>query len=168
MPLLLKYITQLFIFSTTVIHEEYLMRKIKVYFVIAFTVGFGMLWGKNEISAPKGENMSKYTQVICTSSRIKDGCLDKVRSWLHTLEQERRSETCESFQNEGVSIEAAFVKEENGSYFLVYFMRADDVQQAITVFQNSELSIDAFHKQCWEDFTEDHKILTPIFHLELD
>jgi len=34
--------------------------------------------------------------------------------------------------------------------------------------QKSELSVDAFHKQCWEKFTEDHKILTPVFLLEAE
>ena len=112
------------------------------------------------------QSMKEYTQVICTSSKIKEGCVEDVKAWLQTLEQKRRDETLESFRSEGVWIESAFIKEENGSYFLIYFMRAHDVQEAINVFQKSELSIDAFHKECWESFTEDHEVLTPVFHLE--
>jgi len=115
-----------------------------------------------------GFDMShEYTQVICTHSKIKDGCLENVKSWLKSLENERRDEIFESFRNEGILLESAFIREENGSFYLVYFMRAHNIAEALAVFRNSSLPGDAFHKECWKQFTEQHEVLTPVFHMEL-
>jgi hypothetical protein len=109
---------------------------------------------------------NEYTQVICTYSKIKEGCLKDVKYWLQSLENERRHEVLESFRNEGVLLECAFIREEKDTFYLVYLMRAHDVTKAIDVFRNSTLPGDAYHKQCWEQFTERHEVLTPAFHLE--
>src|SRR5690242_9457901 len=108
----------------------------------------------------------KYQQVLCTYSKIKEGCVDRVKSWLHSLETERRGGLLQSFLDEGVVLEAAFIKEEKDASYLVYFLRAEDVNQALTIFQKSTLAIDAFHKRCWDELTEQHAILTPVFHVE--
>jgi hypothetical protein len=109
--------------------------------------------------------MHKPYQVICTSSKIKEGCLEDVCGWLKEL-QARKDETLESFKNEDVWLESAFLQERNGQYYLIYYMRAENVDRAISVFRESSLAIDHFHKQCWERFTEQHEVLAPIFHLE--
>lgn len=113
-----------------------------------------------------GQMSNEYTQVICTHSKIKEGSLENVKQWLHSLENERRHEVLESFHNEGVLLECAFIREEKGVFYLVYFMRAQDVAKAMDVFRSSTLPGDAYHKQCWEQFTEQHEVLTPVFHAE--
>jgi len=113
-----------------------------------------------------GEMSNEYSQVMCTYSKIKEGCLDNVKQWLKSLENEHRDELLQSFLNEGVLLESAFIREKDGSFYLVYFMRAHDIDRAMTVFRDSTLSSDAFHKQCWKQFTEQHEVLTPIFHAE--
>lgn len=119
------------------------------------------------LAVESGENkMNDYSQIVCTYSKIKEGCVDNVKKWLYVLEHERRDEILKSFKNEGIFFETAFINEENGKYFLVYFMKANDVTKAVEIFQNSKLSIDDFHKECWEKYTEDHKVLTPIFYLD--
>jgi len=80
-------------------------------------------------------------------SRVKEGCL-------------------ESFEREGVLLEAAFIRKEQGVHFLIYFMRAQDAEHAMQVFEKSQLSIDLFHKQCGKELIQDHQRLTPIFYLE--
>ncbi len=118
-------------------------------------------------SVESGEDkMNDYPQIVCTYSRIKDGCVGDVKKWLYALENERRDETLKSFKNEGIFFETAFLNEENGTYFLIYFMKAKDVKKAVEIFQNSKLSIDDFHKECWEKYTEGHKVLTPVFYLD--
>ncbi len=107
----------------------------------------------------------KPDEVICTYSTIKKGHVQDVREWLKTL-QSRHSETLESLKNEGVSLEAAFIKKEKEHYYLVYFMRADDVSKAMEVCQNSELPIDQFHKKCFEDYIENTEVLETVLHLE--
>jgi len=113
-----------------------------------------------------GDMSNEYTQVICTHSKIKEGCLENVKQWLRSLENERRHEVLESFRNEGVLLECAFIREEEGCFFLVYFMRAQNIARAMDVFRNSTLPGDAYHKQCWNQFTEQHEVLNPVFHAE--
>lgn len=113
-----------------------------------------------------GEMASEYTQVICTYSKIKEAHLEDVKHWLHSLENERNHEVLESFRNEGVLLECAFIREEKGSFYLVYLMRAHDITKAMDVFRNSTLPGDTYHKQCWKQFTEQHEVLTPVFHAE--
>ncbi|MES2344882.1 MAG: DUF6176 family protein [Chlamydiota bacterium] len=111
-------------------------------------------------------DMHQPSQVICTSSKIKEGCFEDVRGWLKQL-QDRKEETLESFKNEGVLLESAFLQEHHGQYYLIYYMKAEDVDQAMAVFRASSLEIDGFHRQCWEQFTEQHQVLSPVFHLEI-
>lgn len=112
------------------------------------------------------EMSSEHPQVICTYSKIKDGCLENVKEWLKSLENERKDEVLESFRNEGVLLECAFVRKENDAFYLVYMMRAHDVAMAMDIFRNSTLPGDAFHKQCWQQFTEQHEVLKPVLHVE--
>jgi hypothetical protein len=103
--------------------------------------------------------------VICTFSKIKPGCLENVRNWLSTLKT-RKEEVLESFRQEGVILESAFIREENNQHFLVYYMFAKDVEVAMSIFRESKLDIDHFHQKCWKEFTENHQILEPLFHQE--
>jgi len=112
------------------------------------------------------EMTNEYSKVMCTYSKIKDGCLENVKQWLKSLENERRDEVLESFRNEGVLLESAFIREEKGNFYLIYFMRAHDIAKAMNVFRNSTLPGDDYHKKCWKEFTEKHEVLTPIFHEE--
>lgn len=67
-----------------------------------------------------------------------------------------------SFRNEGVLLESAFIMQsQEGDY-----VRAQDVAQTIAIFQASSLAIDHFYKKCWEQYTEQHEVLTEVFHLE--
>lgn len=110
--------------------------------------------------------LQENSKVICTYSKIKEGHLDDVRNWFQTL-LDRKEETLESFRNEGVKIESAFIKKINGDYFLIYYMVANDVKEATDVFRKSTLPIDSFHKKCFEDFIEQSETLNSIFHLEI-
>jgi Family of unknown function (DUF6176) len=109
---------------------------------------------------------NEYPQVICTHSKIKEGCLQDVKAWLKSLKNERRDEVMESFRNEGVLLESAFIREEGGAFYLVYFMHAHDIAKALDVFRHSTLPGDDFHKQCWKRLTENHQVLTPVFYAE--
>lgn len=64
----------------------------------------------------------------------------------------RKEETLESLNNEGVVVESAFLDVQPQGSFLIYYMRAHDVEKAIAVFQSSSLAIDAYHKECWNKY----------------
>lgn len=103
--------------------------------------------------------------MICTYSKIKPGCLEHVRDWLRVLKT-RKEEVLESFRQEGVVLESAFLREENNQHFLVYYLLAKDVEVAMSIFRESKLDIDHFHQKCWKGLTEDHQVLDVLFHLE--
>lgn len=67
-------------------------------------------------------------------------------------------------------MECAFIDQFQGDYYLIYFMRADNIDKAREAFRNSTLPADDFHKECWKKFThiEQKRVFTPIFHLERD
>ena len=85
---------------------------------------------------------------ICVRVALKEGSTEAVKEWFHTL-MNRREETLESLRNEGVIVESAFLDRQPNGDFLIYYMRAQDIEKAIAIFQNSSLDIDAYHKNCW-------------------
>lgn len=105
------------------------------------------------------------SKIICTRTLLKKGVVDEVRQWLAALES-RKDEVLKTFQDEGVWLESAFLEKSGEEDYLVYYMRADDVMQAIAVFQKSVYPIDQFHRECWGKYAENTTVLEPIFHLE--
>lgn len=90
---------------------------------------------------------------ICVRVSLKKGSTEAVKEWFRTL-MDRREETLTSLINEGVVVESAFLDQQPDGDFLIYYMRAEDIERAIAVFQNSSLAIDAYHKDCWGKYCE--------------
>jgi tRNA(adenine34) deaminase len=84
---------------------------------------------------------------ICVRIALKENSIDSVREWFQTL-MDRREETLESLRNEGVIVESAFLDRQPDGDFLIYYMRTKNIEKAMAVFQNSNLAIDAYHKDC--------------------
>lgn len=84
---------------------------------------------------------------ICVRIALKENSIDSVREWFQTL-MDRREETLESLRNEGVIVESAFLDRQPNGDFLIYYMRAKDIEAARAIFQNSNLAIDAYHQDC--------------------
>lgn len=75
---------------------------------------------------------------ICIRIALKENSTDSVKEWFQTL-MDRREETIESLKNEGVIVESVFLDRQPHGDFLIYYMRAKDVEKARTVFQNLTL-----------------------------
>ncbi len=67
------------------------------------------------------------TQVICKRIRLKPGSLPRVYEWAATLTQ-RRDEALATLKDQGVVVESAFLERAADGDFLVYYMRADDLE----------------------------------------
>ena len=104
-------------------------------------------------------------QSICVRVKLKEGMLEEVRQWFHTL-MNRSAETLESLQNEGVIVESTFLDRQPSGDFLIYYLRAQDIEKAMDVFQNSSLTIDAYHKECWSKYCEKSTHLEQLFDLD--
>ena len=76
--------------------------------------------------------------------RVQPDKVDRLRDWLQELE--RRAEVVETFRQESVRHEVAYLLEGEEGPVLVYAMEAEDFEQARAAFEASTLPIDTQHK----------------------
>ena len=93
-------------------------------------------------------------ETICIKTKLKKGSLENVRTWFKTL-RERPDEVLQSLKDEGVIIESAFLDKQDNDYYLIYYMKAENLAHARDVVMKSVLEIDIYHKACYKKFCED-------------
>ncbi len=127
---------------------------------VVFFSFFLFIWGT--LSA-----IEEFPQIRCVSVKIKEGCLEDVKAWFRH-NQQNKEESLEAFADERRWMECAFIDQIQDDYYIIYFMKADDIVKAREVYRNSTLPADVFHKECWKKFTHiDHcKVFTPIYQME--
>jgi hypothetical protein len=81
-------------------------------------------------------------ETLCIRVRLVPGSVQRVREWATELNA-RRDEVMATLRDEGVRIESVFLEGET----LVYFLKADSVDQAREVYARSEHAIDAYHQR---------------------
>lgn len=104
-------------------------------------------------------------KVICIKTKLKKELIGEIRLWLTTL-KERIGETLESLKNEGVIVESAFLDKQGADLYLIYYMKAEDISHAHEVFNQSDLAIDHYHKQCWKKYCEGREVLEELLDLD--
>lgn len=99
---------------------------------------------------------------VCALIKLKKETKKQVQAWAKYM-MENKEEALESLKNESVLIESVFYHEIDNTPYLIYYMKADDMQQAKQVAKQSTLAVDAYHKQfkkdCWEQVTETELLL---------
>jgi hypothetical protein len=81
-------------------------------------------------------------ETLCIRVRLVPGSVERVREWATELNA-RRDEVMATLRDEGVRIESVFLEGET----LVYFLKADSVDQAREVYARSEHAIDTYHQR---------------------
>jgi Family of unknown function (DUF6176) len=81
-------------------------------------------------------------ETVCVRVRLKEGSLPRVRAWAKELNA-RRDEVLATLVDEGVRIESVFLEGET----LIYYLRAESIEQAREVYARSTHAIDAYHQQ---------------------
>lgn len=79
--------------------------------------------------------------------------IDKLRSWMAEA-QRRDDEVRETFRQETVRHEQAYLLESAGEYLLVYVMELEDPEAARQAFQHSALKIDHEHREVMAEVVE--------------
>lgn len=104
-------------------------------------------------------------ETICVKKKVKEGTLEAVRKWFHTL-RDKSAEVLQSLENEEVVIESAFLDKQGHDYYVIYYMKAKSLAHAHEVSQKSTLAIDKYHKECSRSYLEDRIELEPLidFH----
>lgn len=96
--------------------------------------------------------------------------LDKeahLRSWLAEL-MDRREEVRETFRQETVRHEQAFILDGIQGPLLLYVMEAGDHERARAAFRASTLPIDAEHKLVMEEVLEGSLDISPLYDCAVD
>lgn len=104
-------------------------------------------------------------KTICIKTKLKQGVLDEVRHWFQTLKN-RINEVLISLENEGVFVESAFLDKQGDDYFLIYYMKAHDINHVYEVFTKSTLAIDDYHKDCWKKYCEGRVVLEELLDID--
>ena len=81
-------------------------------------------------------------ETVCIKVRLEPGSLRRVREWAAELNA-RRDEVLATLRDEGIRIESVFLDGES----LIYYLKADDLDQAREVYARSQHAIDAYHQK---------------------
>lgn len=93
------------------------------------------------------------TDVVLVKQKIEDGKTPQLKEWMAEI-RERDEEALETLKNEGMHSEAAFLEHTDDGDFLIYYMKADDWEQAVESFEQSSHEIDEEHKHVMDEVLE--------------
>ncbi len=104
-------------------------------------------------------------RTICIRTKIDPEFLSEVRQWFDTL-KDRLDETMETLESEKVLVESAFLDKHDKDVYLIYYLKAENIDKAYEVFDKSTSSIDIYFKECWEKYCQDRVVLEELLDLE--
>jgi hypothetical protein len=81
-------------------------------------------------------------ETVCVRVRLEPGSLGRVREWAAELNA-RRDEVLATLRDEGIRVESVFLDGET----LIYYLKADSLEQAREVYARSTHAIDAYHQR---------------------
>lgn len=92
-------------------------------------------------------------EVALTKQKIEPGKTERLREWTEEI-RDREDEAVETLANEGMHLEAAFLERTDEGAFLVYFVKADDVDAVFAAFEESDHEIDHEHRDVLDEVLE--------------
>ena len=94
-------------------------------------------------------------ETCCWKVKLKPGMLGRVRQWVQEV-TERKSEYLEAIQAERSFVEALFLDSNESGDFLIFYHKAENIEQALEWFWKSGRAIDMhkqqFIKEAWERY----------------
>lgn len=81
----------------------------------------------------------------CVKIKLKPGSSDRLREWAAEINS-RSEEALEALRDEGVIVESAFLDSSDEGDFLIYYMKAENMEKSRAVAKKSDRSIDATTK----------------------
>jgi hypothetical protein len=104
-------------------------------------------------------------ETSCAKVHLKPGSLDRVRAWAAELNR-RGDEVLATLRDEQVVVESVFLDQTSDGDFLIYYMKAQDLEDASQTARQSEHDIDAYHGQFKRDTWESQKPLELLIDFE--
>lgn len=105
--------------------------------------------------------------VVLTKNRIAPGKTERLREWMAEI-RSRENEALETLEHEGMHEEAAFLERTDDGDYLVYYMKADDVDEVFASFENSPYDIDQEHREVMDEVLAsgaDDRSIELLYHL---
>jgi hypothetical protein len=106
--------------------------------------------------------------VALVKQKIEDGKESRLREWMAEV-REREEEALETLENEGMHSESAFVEHTDDGDFLIYYLKADDVDRALEAHEESSHELDEQHRRVMDEVIEggsDTGEYELLYHLE--
>ena len=97
--------------------------------------------------------MSAMADVVLVKQKVAAGKTSRLKEWMAEI-RDREQEALETLKDEGIHSETAFLEHTDDGAFLIYYMKADDIEQAIESFEQSAHDIDETHKQVMDEVLE--------------
>jgi len=98
---------------------------------------------------------------------VKPGQEGKLRDWMSEL-MNRKDEVRETFKQETVTHEQAYLLTVGDGKALIYIVEADDLEQASTAYTSSSLPIDAEHRSIMQEVLENRMPIELLYDVALD
>lgn len=86
----------------------------------------------------------------CVKIRLRPGTEGRVREWADELRR-RKEEALETLRDESVFVESVFLERAPDADFLVYYMKAADLDRSRQVARTSNRPIDVYHRRFKEE-----------------
>ncbi len=97
-------------------------------------------------------------KTVVIRQKIKPNAINEVKQWFQTL-RERKTEVLESMKNEGIVVESAFLDNHGEEFFLIYYIKAENIEHAYEVFNKSTLEIDIYFKNKWDQLLSKGRVV---------
>ncbi|WP_134669865.1 DUF6176 family protein [Halorussus marinus] len=91
--------------------------------------------------------------VVLSKQKIEAGKTQRLEEWAREV-RDREAEAIETLKNEGMYEETAFIEHTDGGDFLIYYMKAEDVDRVYEAYEESSHAIDEEHEQVMLDVLE--------------
>ncbi|WP_231185762.1 DUF6176 family protein [Haladaptatus sp. DYF46] len=96
------------------------------------------------------------SDVVLTKRKIKPGKTEQLKEWMAEIRR-REDEAIETYENEGMYSESAFIERTDNGDFLVYYMESEDAHKAYDAYTDSTHEIDRKHKKVMAETLEDER-----------
>ena len=105
-------------------------------------------------------------QTLCYKIRLKENSLERAKKWAQVMNQ-RSKEVIATLKLEGVFVESVFLDSDSDGDYLIYFIKAKDLNFMRQFSKNSTLAIEDFHKTFKRDTFAQSKTLEALIDFDL-
>jgi ribosomal protein L4 len=92
-------------------------------------------------------------ETACYRIKLKAGMINDAKNWAEHLNS-RTKEVLGLLKSEGVTVESAFLDQVNGEDYLIYYLRAENLENAHKIASESNHPVDIFHRNSMKQISD--------------